>query len=312
MHGRVVRPTLLACLLFPALVHAASGQLDIRTAGLTIAPLYNTGSPGNHGPAVILDVWDKTPAAASGLERGDVILAINGHDLAGQNLAEAVKPAMEATAGSEIQVTLLRPSDGMRRIEVKLRATSGWPLRSNPSFETFGYQVPRSWNLEDYTFPLPWATDIAYQGIEDVLFAPDFANHAAPGYHALVWVWWLDGDQTIDSASLREALLRYFRGLTRERAASHGFSPDLNQVNVKVAASPAPRGVEPRRSPLFTGQITTYNPEGQLITLWLEADQPACGSGHTAILFRLATKAQSEPIWADLRTVTESFRCARP
>ncbi len=54
-------------------------------------------------------------------------------------------------------------------------------LMANPAFETFGYAVPRSWRLESYSFPLPWSPKIAYSGIEDVLFVPDFADRGGTG-----------------------------------------------------------------------------------------------------------------------------------
>jgi hypothetical protein len=294
-------------------VGVAHAQLDVPAAGLTIAALYNASDTGSHGPAVILEVWEGTEAAKRGLQRGDVIFSLNGTAVGGKDLREAMRPALEAQPGAELRFTYMRPIDGMRQLKTTLHALAAPPLRRNPGFEAFGYQVSRSWSLENYSFPLPWAPDIAYQGIEDVLFAPAFAQRSSAQYHALVWFWWLDGQPTIDAGALREVLSRYFRGISQERGTNHGFTPDLGKVTVTIdRARPETSAHSAAATATYRGQMTTYNPEGELITLYVEAETPRCrDSGHTPILFRLATQPTATPVWGDLRTVTATFRCRR-
>jgi hypothetical protein len=190
-------------------------------------------------------------------------------------------------------------------------------LRPNPAFESFGYAAPANWRLESYTFPLPWSPRLPYHGIEDVLFVPAFTDRTAPGYHALVWIWWLDGHPAIDAGTLGATLLEYFRGLSTERGNNNHFTPQLDRVKAAVSAAPpggtaqpgAPVGVAPDA---YRGQVTTYNAQGELITLQVDVEAPHCpDADHTALLFRLATRPRTEPIWSDLGAVSGSFRCHR-
>jgi hypothetical protein len=282
------------------------------TLGLTAAALFDADQTSKRGDLVILEVWDGTPAAAAGLQRGDVIVAIDGVPVAGKDASQAFKSQLHASAGgpggpgSKVHLTLVRPAEGMRQLKVDLQRVA-LPIRQNPAFETFGYRVPRSWRVESYSFPLPWSPRLAYQGMEDVLFVPDFTDRKAPGYHGLVWVWWLDGHPAVDAAMLQRILIEYFRGLSQERGTNNKFTPRLENVTARVsAAAGAPAGTA------FRGEAVTYNPQGELITLQVEVELPRCpDAGHEAILFRLATQPPATPIWKDLRTVTGTFRCRR-
>ena len=298
-----------------SLLHSLAGaaaQGPATGVGLTVTTLFNPGETGNRGGLVVLDVWEGTPAAAAGVQKGDVVVAIDGVQVAGKDATQVFAEALHGPAGGKVHLTLVRPADGLRRLEVDLaRVAVG--LRQNPSLESFAYAVPRSWRLESYSFPLPWSPRLAFSGIEDILFVPDFADRAAPGYHALVWVWWLDGRPAVNADTLRSTLLEYFRGLSQERGTNYKFTPQLEKVTATLSAI-AP-GVPTTARPAiaaFRGEVVTYNQQGDLITLVVDVETPQCPDpGHTAILFRLATQPREAPIWKDLQAVTTSFRCRR-
>jgi hypothetical protein len=126
----------------------------------------------------------------------------------------------------------------------------------------------------------------------------------------------LDGRPAIDAGTLRSLLLGYFRGLSQERGGNAHFTPDLE----KVAATVSPIGAPPSgaaatagpTADAYRGEVVTYDRQGELITLRVEIDAPRCPDpDHTALLVRLATRPQEDPIWRDLRAVTASFRCHR-
>jgi hypothetical protein len=283
------------------------------TLGLTVTTLFDPDEPSHRGDLVVLEVWDGTPAVAAGVQRGDIVVAVDGIDVTGKDANLAFKSQLHGAIGGTVHLTLVRPAEGMRQLHVDLARVALPPMK-NPAFETFGYSVPRSWRLESYSFPLPWSPGLPYSGIEDVLFVPDFADRAAPGYHALVWVWWLAGHPPVDAGTLRSTLLQYFRGLSQERGASHHFTPQLEKVTatlrpVSTGAAPAPAA--PAAS-AFRGEVITYNPQGELIALQVDIEAPPCpGENHTALLFRLATQPREAAIWKDLHEVTDSFRCQR-
>ena len=199
----------------------------------------------------------------------------------------------------------------MRSLEVLLKRVPS-PPRSNPAFEPFVYNAPRTWRYENYDFPLPWAPKINYRGIEDILFAPQFGEQSSPEYHSLVWFWWIERRPEISGESLRATLLEYFKGLSQERGTNYHFTPDFEKVAVTAIApssggAAAKDGVEH-----FGGDVTTYNQEGALITLHVDIEKHVCTeANHTALLFALSPTARDAAIWNDMRAILSTFKCRR-
>lgn len=298
--------------LLHGLAGAAAGEPPSGTLGFRATTLFDTDEESNRGALVVLDVWDGTPAAAAGLQRGDLIVAIDGVKVAGQDAGKVFKNELHGGIGGKVRLTVLRPAEALRKLEFDLTRVA-LPQMQNPAFETFGYSVPGSWNVETYGFPLPWSPKLSYSGIEDVLLVPGFDDRASPAYHGVVWVWWLDGHPAVDAAMLRSTLVEYFRGLSQERGANAKFTPRLERVTATVssAATATPAAAAPAIN-AFRGEVVTYNQWGELITLQVDVDAPQCpDASHTAILFRLAPRPREAPIWQDLRAVTKSFRCRR-
>jgi hypothetical protein len=308
---------LLLCVaaLLHGLAGAAVAEAPAGTLGFRATVLFDDSAAANRGDLVLVDVWAGGPAAAAGLQKGDIVVAIDGTPVAGKDASQVFKVPLHGAAGGKVHLTVLRPADGLHKLEVDLTRVA-IPKRQNPAFESFGYSVPRSWSLETYGFPLPWAPRIAYSGIEDVLLMPAFDDHAAATYHGVVWVWWLDGSPAFDAGSLRSLLVEYFRGLSLERAANGRFNPDLDRVTATLApaAAAAPGAAKAARSAAtaYRGEVVTYDREGDLITLQVDVEEPKCPGDHrTALLFRLAPRPREDAIWKDLQAVTGSFRCRR-
>jgi hypothetical protein len=281
------------------------------TVGLSTVQMFAAGQPESRGALVVVEVWDGTPAASSGIQNGDLIVAIDGVPVMGKDTVAAFRDQLRGPVGGTVRLSLVRPSEGVRSFEVVLKRVPS-PPRSNPDFEPFSYSSPRTWRYENFAFPLPWAPKISYRGIEDILFAPQFGERSSPEYHSLVWLWWIEGRPKISGESLRATLLEYFEGLSQERGTNYHFTPDLGKVAVtaiaRASGSAAARdGVEH-----FRGDVTTYNQEGELITLHVDIDKHVCAeANHTALLFALSPTARDAAIWMDMSSILSTFRCQR-
>jgi hypothetical protein len=272
-----------------------------------VIQLYDDTQGNKRGNLVVLDVWPQAPGAAAGVQKGDVILAIDGSPVVGKDAIAAFKSELRGPAGGKVRLSLVRVADDNRQLEVTLER-SAYPLRENPAAQPFGFSMPRSWRFEGFEFPLPWSPQIAYHGTEDIAFAPDFDDQAGGNYHSLVWFWWLAGRPEIDAGSLRADLLRYFRGLSQERGTNYHFTPLLGQVAVTVAALPAAAAA----AVAYRGDAVTYDTHGQLITLHFDVEERACAdAGHTALLFNLSPQPLGAPIWSKMQAIRSSFRCHR-
>jgi carboxyl-terminal processing protease len=70
-------------------------------------------------------VYDGSPAKRAGLRPGDVIVAANGHNLAGMSQADSVK-LVQGPPGTEVKLTWL--ADGRKRTETVTRSTVTVPV----------------------------------------------------------------------------------------------------------------------------------------------------------------------------------------
>lgn len=75
------------------------------------------------------------------------------------------------------------------------------------------WRTPETWRSESFTFPLEFAPTIAHTGIEELRFAPGFADPARPGYWSYAFVWRTGDQAALDAAALGGELTTYFRGL---------------------------------------------------------------------------------------------------
>jgi hypothetical protein len=307
-----VKAATLFCLV-GALCGGAAGAAaqEPGTTGLRLTQLYDDSQATKRGHLVVLDVWPQTPGAAAGIQKGDLIIAIDGNAVSGKDAAVAFKDALRGPAGGKVRLSLVRVAEDNRVMELTV-ARSAYPLRENPAAQPFGFLMPRNWRFESFDFPLPWAPRLAYRGTEDIAFAPDFDDRAGSNYHSLVWFWWLEGRPEIDAGSLRASLLQYFQGLTAERGTSYHFTPRLDQVAVTVA--PPPSGSAPARAQaaVYHGDAVTYDTHGQLITLHFDIEARLCtDAGRTALLFTLSPQPLDAPIWRQMESIRSTFRCRR-
>ena len=153
----------LAGLVALAAVEAQPSRLSAAevppTVGLTTVQMLSAGQPENRGPLVVVEVWDGTPAASAGIQKGDLIVAIDGVSVMGKDAVVAFRDQLRGPAGGTVKLSLVRPAEGMRSLEVLLKRVPS-PPRSNPAFEPFVYNAPRTWRYENYDFPLQWAPKI--------------------------------------------------------------------------------------------------------------------------------------------------------
>jgi hypothetical protein len=166
---------------------------------------------------------------------------------------------------------------------------------------------------ETIPFPLEFAPDLPYRGVEELRFAPGFFEPGAPGYFSYTFVWWLEGRPLLDRPTLERDLTRYFAGLC-DAVGGKKFSFDPARFKAKLEPS-APRlgGAFPAAE-AFHGTLDAYDPfkngEGRELTLNLELSVGDCaGAGRRVLLVSASPKPRSDAIWGALADRQASFRC---
>jgi len=153
--------SLMACI--PAAVIRAA---EPGTIGVQVSQLYSDQQETHRGGLVIRRVVPASGAAEAGLRPGDLILGVDGQSVEGHERKESLG-WLNGTAGTLVQLTVIS-QDGRRDVRVRRKP---YPPHLNSASDPFSYQIPGNWLVDPrYTFPLPWAIDLRYEGFEDVGF----------------------------------------------------------------------------------------------------------------------------------------------
>jgi hypothetical protein len=173
----------------------------------------------------------------------------------------------------------------------------------------FVWPAPAGWRTETIPFPLDFAPDLPYRGLEEIRFAPDFFDPGTPGYFSYAFVWWLEGRPDLGRKSLERDLARYFAGLCDAVGGRFfTFDPDRFKATLSAGTERAPG------ERFYLGAIATYDPfqkgNGREIALNVEIVTRDCPTAdRRVVLVKASPKPRSDVIWKDLADIEASFRC---
>jgi hypothetical protein len=75
--------------------------------------------------------------------------------------------------------------------------------------------IPEGWTTEQFPIPIGFAPEIPYVGIEDIRFAPGWANPSSDEYWTYVFLWYIDGHHDVDEDIIERHLKSYYTGLIK-------------------------------------------------------------------------------------------------
>jgi hypothetical protein len=177
---------------------------------------------------------------------------------------------------------------------------------------SFVWPVPEGWKHETIPFPLEFAPELPYQGVEELRFAPGMFKPDQPDFWSYAFVWWLDGRPALGAAELSASLERYFAGLCVSVAKEKGQTVDPSRISASlrvVNSSPRKLG---HKVASFTGIVESYDPfaTGKPIVLNVEAWVWDCDrSGKRAVMVLASPQPQSAAVWTSLRKRRDEFAC---
>lgn len=289
-------------------VLATSGRpAEPGTIGVQVSQIY-IEQPGTHrGGLVVRHVEPTSGAAEAGLHPGDLIVGVDGRSVEGHERKELLQ-WLDGPAGATVQLTVISQSE-KKEITVHLKP---YPPHINSKLDFFRYQIPGDWTIDPrYTFPLPWAPSLSYDGFEDVGFSPGFDDPDSAEYHSYFFLWELKRQRSLSRENLQNDLTAYYRGLSEQRGHNKNFKPDLSQIHVSLKPMAAVRqSIEGNDRQGFEGSFTVYDRRGQIIDLNLEAIATHChGSGDVAVLFFVSREHRPAVFWNQLDAIKRTFIC---
>jgi len=170
--------------------------------------------------------------------------------------------------------------------------------------------VPENWGTEHFAFPIEFAPNIPYKGVEDLRFAPGWGDTTSAEHWTYSYLWWLEGKPAIDAANLQNYLKSYYDGLVGRNIISRKI-PSHKIVLTKVSI---------KKLKTENGDVETYS--GTISMLNYLKQQPIvlncmihvkdCSpQNHTGVYVEISPQALNHSVWKQLNDIGGSFECVR-
>ena len=172
----------------------------------------------------------------------------------------------------------------------------------------FTLPTPAGWRTETIPFPLAFAPELDYTGLEELRFAPGMFTAGAEDYWTYAFVWWIPLATDAGAERLQADLEAYFFGLTRVVARGKGFDPGNPTYEATLTRID---GSSPGR---LRGRVVTFDAFTTRSPVELNVrieNHPCDQAGRRALIFLLSPQGEDHAVWGELERIREGFRCER-
>jgi hypothetical protein len=167
--------------------------------------------------------------------------------------------------------------------------------------------APPHWDTERFPFPIEFAPQIPYKGVEDVRFAPGWADSASEEHWAYAFLWWLEGEPQLTASLLSSHLQDYYTGLVGRNIGPRKI-PREKLVPVKVSVKAIATAAGDKAT--FSGTVAmldylTQTPMTLHVLIhWKVLQTPH----HTAIFYEVSPRPLDHRIWRQLNDLNTGLR----
>jgi hypothetical protein len=180
---------------------------------------------------------------------------------------------------------------------------------SAKSATSYHLDIPAGWTTEQMSFPIDFAPQITYTGIEDLRFAHGWEDIASDEHWTYAFLWWLDGKPLIDEKILQENLTAYYSGLVKRNVIQRTI-PAFKVVPTIATITKAATA---------QGDTATYN--GTIKMLDYIAQEPitlnclvhiknCAAKNNTAVFFEISPKPYEHSIWQQMNKLNDDIKCS--
>jgi len=170
----------------------------------------------------------------------------------------------------------------------------------------FTLPTPDGWRTETIPFPLGFATELDYTGLEELRFSPGMFTAGAEDYWTYAFVWWIPLATDPGAERLQGDLVAYFSGLTRVVARGNGFDPGNPTYEATL------RGIEGSSPGRLRGRVVTFDAftTRRAVELNVQVENHPCEKAdHRALIFLLSPQAEDHAVWRSLEQIRDGFSC---
>ncbi len=146
------------------------------------------------------------------------------------------------------------------------------------------------WGKEIFTFPIRFAQDINYKGIEEAQFPEGWSKKESPNFWSYVFVWDIEGDKVNSVKKLEADLKTYFDGLMNSSNTITQFSRKESFSNISS----------------YVGKVSFFDNlrTKEIISLNVHVEKQYCKkTDKSIIVFRFSPKEFNHKVWNTLEKV---------
>ena len=160
-----------------------------------------------------------------------------------------------------------------------------------------------TWRKEPFIFPLRFARDIPYVGVEDARFPIGWEDVDSPNFWSYSFAWKVNSDGPISLKELENNLKKYFDGLMHvaDRMKDNNGELNIQETNVVLVEK---GNTESHTS--YVGKISTFDgfSAKEMMTLHVEVDNYFCNEKRESVIhFRFSPKEFGHEVWHHLKEV---------
>ncbi len=155
---------------------------------------------------------------------------------------------------------------------------------------------PQDWRLEKVTFPLDFAPEIKYNGIEELRFAPGMFDPSSDSYFTYLLAISINDKKKFKQEEITDFLFKYYRGLCGAVAQAKKLDIDLSQIEVKLKSQRKIKNI----GRIYTAKIRYFDSftNGQEINLNMEFEViPDRKNNKMNALVLVSSQSKKAEVW---------------
>lgn len=166
--------------------------------------------------------------------------------------------------------------------------------------------TPKDWGTERFPIPISFAPEITYKGVEDIRFAPGWAKATSEGYWSYAFLWYLEGEISLDTKRIESNLKVYYAGLIGTNGAS---IPAEKLIPVVTSFKKTKETKGDLGTYVGTIEMTDYMAQKPIVLNCIVHVKSCPGSKRTLVFYELSPQPLSHSIWLSLDALWLDFRC---
>jgi len=175
----------------------------------------------------------------------------------------------------------------------------------------FVMPTPEGWRTETIPFPIGFAPELPYKGLEELRFSPGMFKPGSEDFWTYAFVFWLEGEVPLTAERLNSNLKTYLEGLSRVvEEKNEKFDPKAATVTARLKEAKATKDGQRH----FEGKVEAYEPfkthKRQILNVRVDVFQcPA--QGRTVAFFQVSPQPTKHQVWETLKRIRDGFRCSK-